>query len=101
MNSRLKMYVLCRKDLGAIYGIVQGTHAVAEYLLKKETKWMNGTIVMLGVTNEYVLKKWQEKLQKNNIPFASFLEPDLGQQLTAIACVLEDGKIFEKLRLFS
>jgi len=28
-----KMYVITRKDLGAIYKMVQGAHALAQYLL--------------------------------------------------------------------
>jgi hypothetical protein len=98
----LKMYVLTRKDLGTVYSLVQGTHAVAEYLIKnKKTDWQNGTLIMLSVTNEYLLKKWIQKLTEKKIEFIEFHEPDLKDQLTAIACVLSstDGSIFEKLPL--
>ena len=45
-----KMYVLVRKDLPSTYRMVQGAHAVAEYLLRyPDTEWKNGTLVFLGV----------------------------------------------------
>jgi len=95
MNQRL--YVLVRKDLPKSYQAVQAGHAVAEWLLYDQS-WQNETLVYLGVNNENELLDWKERLDFNNIKHASFREPDIGDQLTAIA-TLSDGKIFKKLKL--
>ena len=93
------MYILCRRDLGAVYGLVQGSHALAEYLLNHKTNWLNGTIVALGVNHEDALRTWHDRLKDAGVKFSAFYEPDLGGQMTALACVLEDGSIFKKLNL--
>jgi hypothetical protein len=89
--------VLVRKDLSESYRAVQAGHAVAEWLLRDQT-WQNETLVYLGVDNENELTKWKRKLEFRNMKYAAFREPDIGNQLTAIA-TLTDGKIFKKLKL--
>ena len=94
-----KMYVLVRKDLSNQYAAVQAGHALAEYLIKNpDTQWTNGTLIYLGVKDENELIKWIHKLDRNNITNTYFREPDIGNQITSLACV-NDGKIFSKLRL--
>jgi len=45
-----KMYAIVRNDLPTKYRMVQGTHAVAEFLLHgPETDWDNGTLVFVSV----------------------------------------------------
>jgi hypothetical protein len=56
-------------------------------------------LVYLGVNNEEELIYWKDKLTWKNIECVDFREPDIGNQLTAIACLC-DGKIFSRLRLF-
>jgi hypothetical protein len=85
-----------RKDLPDPYQAVQAGHAVAEWLLCDQT-WQNETLVYLGVKNENDLFIWKEKLDYWNIKYAEFREPDIGNQLTAIA-TLTEGKIFKKLK---
>jgi len=92
-----RLYVLVRKDLSESYQAVQAGHAVAEWLLCDQT-WENETLVYLGVDNEQDLVDWKEKLNYKNIKYAEFREPDIGNELTAIAA-LADGKIFKKLKL--
>ncbi len=92
-----RLYVLVRKDLPESYRAVQAGHAVAEWLLRDQT-WRNETLVYLGVDNERDLFDWKDKLNYKNIKYAEFKEPDIGNQLTAIAA-LADGKIFKKLKL--
>ena len=89
--------MLVRKDLSESYQAVQAGHAVAEWLLCDQT-WENETLVYLGVDNEQDLVDWKEKLNYKNIKYAEFREPDIGNELTAIAA-LADGKIFKKLKL--
>jgi len=80
----MKLYVLVRKDLGPIYGSVQGGHAIAQYMLE-HGEWQNETLVYLGVKNEQHLKKWKYKLDKLNADYSYFIEPDIDDQLTSIA----------------
>jgi hypothetical protein len=85
-----------RKDLPKSYQAVQAGHAVAEWLLREQT-WRNETLVYLGVNNENELLDWKERLSFRNMRYAAFREPDIGNQLTAVA-TLTDGKIFKKLK---
>lgn len=97
-----KMYVLIRSDLDRPYQAVQAGHAVAEYLIRNPScKWKNGTLVYLHVKNEEDLYKWGAKLDCKEIPYSVFVEPDIGNQKTALATVLlpEEHKIFKNLKL--
>ena len=95
----MKLYVLVRKDLPRKYQAVQAGHAVAEYLLRvPRLVWDNGTLIYLSVRNEMELASWGEKLTKEKINWCGFREPDIGNQLTAIATV-SDGTAFNSLRL--
>lgn len=95
-----KLYVLVRKDMKPQYQAVQAGHAVAEYLLKcPQVVWDNGTLVYLGVKNQFQLKRWATKLKDNYIFCAEFREPDMNNEVTAIATVTNDHKIFKSLQL--
>lgn len=100
MLTQNKMYVLVRKDLDAIYRMVQGSHALAQYAIEHPIEmnlWGNRTIVFLGVRNEDALQLIEYKLRMKNKIYSTFREPDLHNQLTAIACY--DGKMFEDLTI--
>jgi len=77
---------------------VQSGHALAEFLLQYKTKWDNGTLIYLGVENEEELKKWIFKLDKKDIRYSVFREPDIDNQITSIATD-HQSKIFSKLKL--
>lgn len=95
----LKLYVLVRKDISPSYQAVQGGHAVAELLLRGPIlSWSNGTMVYLGVKDENELKYWTEKLDIKDIDYASFIEPDLNNEMTALASI-HSGEVFKKLKL--
>lgn len=97
-----KMYVLVRNDLNNVYKSVQGCHAVAQYSITGNpslyAEWGNGTLVFLGVPNLHVLELWHTKLLANGKEIAPFYEPDLKDQMTAIACI-DTGEIFKDLKL--
>ena len=96
-----KMYVLVRKDLPKSYQAVQGGHALAEYLIhfpQVSNIWKNGTLIYLGVKDEQMIIKWMHKLERNNVIYKPFKEPDLGNQFTALACI-SDGRVFKRLSL--
>jgi hypothetical protein len=95
-----KMYVLVRKDLSETYRMVQGAHALAQYGLEHPSEfntWHNSTIVFLGIRNYRDLKEIYCQLLKKKV-ISAFFEPDLDNQLTAIACY-DSGEIFEKFEL--
>jgi len=92
-----RLYVLVRKDLPESYRAVQAGHAVAEWLLHDQS-WRNETLIYLTVANESSLYRWADKLDRKEIKWIGFKEPDIGNQLTAIASV-SDGRIFRNLEL--
>jgi hypothetical protein len=96
------MYVLVRKDLAEMYRGVQGGHALSEYSFGGDSKayaeWNNSTLIYLAVPNEMVLLLWSQKLTDKEKIWVGFYEPDLRNQLTAIACI-DTGEIFKKLPL--
>jgi len=61
-------------------------------------QWKNSTLIYLGIEDEEELKRWCRKLDRKGIEWIGFREPDLGNELTAIAC-LNDGRTFANLKL--
>lgn len=101
-KKQLKMYVLVRKDLDDMYAGVQGGHALAEYSKVGDCdlydEWNNGTLIYLGVPNEIALMNWKDKLNRKKKKVVAFYEPDLDDELTAIACI-DTGEVFKRLSL--
>ena len=94
-----KLYVMVRTDLSVSQQAVQAGHAVAEILLQgQQEDWDNGTLVYLGVSSEEELEKQIFRLERKGIPFSIFREPDIGNQITAIAAVHE-GRAFSNIKL--
>ena len=115
-----RLYVLTRNDLGHYYNndnptvklfdpsyqAVQGAHAVAQFMMEHpDSEWKNGYLIFLAVEDEGELKEWRGHLQFDNdeiyddrkkVPFSLFYEPDLNNQLTAIA-VYTNGRKFKDL----
>lgn len=95
----MKLYVLVRRDLTTSQRAVQAGHVVAQYLLDcPNTSWSNGTLIYLGIKNEHQLNTWEYKLKDLNINYSKFNEPDINNQITAIA-TLGNDKLFKNLRL--
>ena len=96
-----KMFILVRKDLGSPYKMVQGAHALAQYALEHTqdfNEWNNHTVVFVDVKDEKSLYKWKEKLHYSDKRTSIFHEPDINDELTAIACY-DDGEIFKNLQV--
>ena len=55
-------------------------------------------MIHLAVKDEFALMKWSDKLKILEKQFVEFHEPDLGNGLTAIACI-DEGEVFKKLQL--
>lgn len=70
-------------------------HAVAQWLLEHPNQnWNNNYLIYLYAD----LDKWRVRLDLTNKDYSIFREPDLNNQLTAIA-LQDDGRMFKKLKL--
>lgn len=86
-----RLYVLIDQKLDAVYGC----DAVAQWLLEHPNQeWNNSYLIYLYAD----LDKWKVRLDLVNKDYSSFYEPDLDNQLTAIA-LQDDGRMFKKLKL--
>ena len=80
------MFVIVRKDLSTSQQAVQAGHALAEHLLHGPfSRWHNGTLVYLGVKGLKQLENIKRKFEVEGIPHKEFREPDLNNEITAIA----------------
>ena len=94
-----KLYVIVRKDLTHSQRAVQGGHAIAEFLLHGPNfRWKNETLIYLGVQGLQPLANLKTKLDFAGIKYTGFREPDLNNEVTAIASE-QHSKIFERLNL--
>ena len=91
------------------YQAVQGAHAVAQFMMDyPDNEWKNGYLIFLAVENEAELHEWLGELNYQNetkssdkkMPLSIFKEPDLDNQLTAIA-VYTNGRMFKKLPMMA
>lgn len=100
MNKYNKIFVITRSDLEIGQQAVQASHALTEFIFEhteiaKQWKNYSNTLVMLSTDNENKLRSLIENLISKNVMFSVFREPDLQNQITAIA--LEPGKISQKI----
>jgi peptidyl-tRNA hydrolase len=97
----MKLYVLVRKDLSKSQQAVQAGHAVAEWLLHSpdSSDWKNGTLVYLSVENEEDLEYMVQKLVKKGENVTAFREPDIGDRMTALACLAKKPSLFSNFNL--
>lgn len=102
-----RLYVLTRNDLGLVYQSVQGAHAVAQFVLDyPDHEWKNGYLIFLGVEDHHELQTWWGELNLQNemkskekqSPISIFKEPDLNNELTAVA-IYTNGRKFKNLEL--
>jgi hypothetical protein len=117
-NLELRMYGLTNYQLTGIQKGIQFLHGVVEYgqmanriggnLLNKYNDWANNwkTVILLngGTTNTNLaidgfpvgtLNKHLLSLEENGIDFSQFYEPDLGDQLTSVAFIV-DERVFNR-----
>ena len=92
-----KLFVVVREELPLAYQGVQSGHAVAQWLLdnKDNQNWNNQTLIYLKTPK---LEHLMFKLDLQLIKYTKFIEPDLDNQITAIA-LQTDKKYFSKLKL--
>lgn len=104
-----RLYVLTRNDLGLAYQAVQGAHAVAQFIYNyPDEEWKNGYLIFLAVEDKDELEKWADKLlddnyyqpQNKRVPFVVFREPDLDNEMTALAAY-SNGRKFKDLPIMA
>ena len=94
----MKLYVLIRNDLSISQQAVQAGHVVAKIAAKRsDINWDNQVFVYLKVS-KYKLNKCLHKLSQDGIYHETFIEPDIGNQLTSIACIDSEG-VFKSMSL--
>lgn len=93
----MKMFVVTRRDLTPSQRAVQAGHALAEYMLNS-SRWKNSTLIYLGVKDLRKLERLKRRLEYEEIEHYAFHEPDLDNQITAIASD-QSSTIFNKLNL--
>ena len=90
-----RLYVLIDNKLDSIYGCVQGGHVVAQWLLNHPNQdWNNSYLIYVSAD----ISKWKEKLDILEIDYTEFREPDLNNQVTALA-ILNNDRMFKNLKL--
>lgn len=90
-----RLYVLIDNNLDSIYGCVQGGHVVAQWLLNHPNQdWNNSYLIYVSAD----ISKWKEKLDILEVDYTEFREPDLNNQITALA-VLNNDRMFKNLKL--
>jgi hypothetical protein len=96
------MYVLIRNDLSNAQKAVQSAHAAIEAsraFIKPGQE--HPSVIIVTVKSEHKLKTIAEKLQ---VKFRAFFEPDIGNQMTAIATEPihgDDRQFFRKFQLMN
>lgn len=85
-----KLYVITRRDLPAGLAAAQACHAVARFCLESPVRardWEREcNLIVLAVDDEPALEQLRVQLEQQEAEPVTFHEPDLGGELTALAC---------------
>lgn len=89
------------------YKVVQTAHALADFAIKYESQfksWQLGSNYLCCLeASEFVIDRLIDKLKDLKIKYHIFLEPDIGNQMTAVAVEAIDKnthkKLFKNLKL--
>lgn len=84
------MVLITRRDLKIGYQCVQPAHALAEFAVKyprcfKKWQTVYQNLVVLSVQDEAELEALSQKFGEQNLKYVLFREPDVNNQITAIA----------------
>lgn len=95
-----KLFAVVIDTIDKSYQGVQLGHAVGKLASKSPgINWDEQTFVYLR-SGELKLMKLINRLESEGIKFDTFHEPDIGDKLTAIACITDDYKQFKSFKLF-
>lgn len=86
--------------MSAGYRAVQSTHAAINFIFEHPSRagpwWKSSNyLVQLEVNNEEELKELIRKLERHQLCFSVFREPDIGNLITAVA--IEPSELTQKL----
>lgn len=100
----MKLYLIVRRDLSPSARAVQLCHALRAFVEEhpaEDQVWFqqSNTLVLLEVDNEDCLRHLTEKAQAAGVSWALFREPDIGDQITAIAIAPTGKKLVRGLPL--
>ena len=101
-NSIYHVYVIVRRDLSFPQQCVQAIHASIEATKSFPCESTHPHIVLCTVRNEQRLRSAIRKISKHGINFSVFSEPDINNELTAIATEPLQGdirKVFKDFQL--
>ena len=89
-DTQSKLLVITRRDISPGYQAVQSAHAAIEFQHEHPeiaTKWNTESkyLVFLSVPDEQSLIKLLKKAQMRGLTYSIFKEPDIDNQVTAIA----------------
>ena len=98
--NNAKLIVVVRRDLTPAYQAVQGGHALAEFCLQHSdiaNSWHKNSnyLAYLSVKDENEMLFLIDKAQSRGITISIFREPDIDNQVTAIA--IEPSEASRKL----
>ena len=89
MTQIYKLTTVTRRDLTLGYQAIQSTHAAIQFIFEHpevaQLWFKDPYLAQLSVENEHDLKVLIAKLKKYNIKYSVFREPDIDNQITAIA----------------
>lgn len=89
------MYILCNRRLSSIYAAVQGSHALAQWILEHQDQYdRNTTLVYLNCR----LDKKLEDIVEHGYDYSVWKEPDLNMTVTAVACLGDPDLLFTRLK---
>ena len=96
----MKLYVIVRNDLTPAQKAVQAGHAATDWIIDNApqvAKW-NKTLVYLTAKDMHNLLHIKQRLDYKDIKYTAFYEPDIGNEITAIACLGSNSTV-KRLRL--
>ena len=99
-----RLYVIVRTDLPCSHPAVQAGHVVAEFYKDYpgfSQLWNNQTLIYLMVNTKRKLYNLMHKMDRNGIIYTYFKEPDIDDEITAIAVWMnEESTFFDKYKLY-
>lgn len=106
MNNEF-ITILTRADLQAGYKVVQTAHALADFAVQHRDEflnWQRGSNYLCCLeATEYKIQKILYKLDDLGLKYTIFREPDIENQMTAVAVEAisrtEHRKLFKNLKL--
>ena len=89
-QDRSKLISITRRDLSPGYQAIQSAHAAIDFQhqhpeIAKQWNSISNYLVFLSVASEEDLYRYLDKFEKKGLKFTPFFEPDINNELTAVA----------------